>query len=63
MDNGEVGCRVLGVAGGDPAPAFEMQEGVLHEMPQFIAPRDYRAEARAEGLVMPSGELNHKPTI
>ena len=36
MDSGEEGRRVLGVAGGDPAPAFEVQKGVLHEMAQLV---------------------------
>ena len=27
---------MFGIAGGDPAPAFEMQECVLDQMPQFV---------------------------
>jgi len=27
---------MFGESGGDAAPAFEMQEGVLNQMPQFI---------------------------
>ena len=36
MDGGEEGGGVLGVPGGDAAPALEMQEGVLDEVPGLM---------------------------
>ena len=36
MDGGEEGCGVLGVTGGDAAPALEMKERVLDKVPGLI---------------------------
>lgn len=55
---------MFGVSGGDPAPAFEMQECVLDQMPQFVqflvvrslrgsvfSGRNHRVHAPACGLI------------
>ena len=36
MDGSEKGRGPLRIAGGNPPPAFEVEDGVLHQMAQFI---------------------------
>ncbi len=36
MDSGEEGSGVFGIASCDTAPAFEVQDGIFHQVAQFV---------------------------
>ena len=36
MDGGEEGCGIFGVSCGNAAPALQVQEGIFHQMAEFI---------------------------